>query len=422
MIKDVKLLYLFKGSFASHVLTLMTGTIIAQLISIAISPILTRMYSPLDYGLFAIYVSLGSITSVVATGRYELSVMLPPKDEDAVNIVALSFVITFTVSVLTLLCVWAFNHEISRMLESEAISNWLYLIPVTVLLTGIYQTLNYWSNRKKQYMRVAISRISMSITTAGVFLGMGFARMGASGFLVGSILGQSVATGLLGWQGWKEDKKYRKFIRKMEIIQHFKKYKDFLIFNSPTALLNSISQSLPIFIMSSSFDSSTVGLYSLSVRVIYWPLNLISSSVEQVFQKVAEKYRDGEPLKPQLFKIALTFALIYFFPVIILTLFGIDLFAFVFGEQWREAGKFSQILVIPFAFKSVISPLTMAIPAAGKIKLGSIWHVLYFVTISTTLFLASKLRIESFLLIFALHELVLYTIYLCLTLVAIRPK
>lgn len=283
MTKDVKLLYLFKGSFASHVLTLMTGTIIAQVISIAISPILTRIYSPLDYGLFALYVSLGSITSVVATGRYELSVMLPPKDEDAVNIVALSFVMTFTVSVLTLLCVWAFNHEISKMLESEAISNWLYLIPVTVLLTGIYQTLNYWSNRKKQYMRVAISRISMSITTAGVFLGMGFARMGASGFVVGSILGQSVATGLLGWQGWKEDKKYRKFIRKKEIIRHFKKYKDFLIFNSPTALLNSISQSLPILIMSSSFDSSTVGLYSLSVRVIYWPLNLISSSVEQVF-------------------------------------------------------------------------------------------------------------------------------------------
>jgi len=401
----------------------MTGTIIAQIISIAISPILTRIYSPLDYGLFALYVSLGSIISVVASGRYELSVMLPPKDENAVNIVALSFVMTFTVSILTLLCVWAFNSEISKMLESEAISNWLYLIPVTVLLTGIYQTLNYWSNRKKQYRRVAVSRISMSITTAGVFLGMGFARMGASGFLVGSILGQSVATGLLGYQGWKEDKKYRKYIRKKEIIQYFKQYKDFLIFNSPTALLNSISQSLPIFIMSSSFDSSTVGLYSMSVRVIYWPLNLISSSVEQVFfQKVAEKYRDGEPLKPQLFKIALTFALIYFFPVIILTLFGIDLFAFVFGEQWREAGKFSQILVIPFAFKSIVSPLTMAIPAAGKIKLGSFWHVLYFITISITLFLASKLRIESFLIIFGIHELVLYTIYFGLTLVAIRTK
>jgi O-antigen/teichoic acid export membrane protein len=330
---------------------------------------------------------------------------------------------TFTVSILTLLCIWAFGHEISKMLGTEAISNWLYLIPVTVLLTGIYQTLNYWSNRKKQYARVAISRICMSVTTAGVFLGMGFARMGASGFLVGSILGQSVATGLLGWQGWKEDKKYRKFISKTEIIQYFNQYRDFLIFNSPTALLNSISQSLPILIMSSSFDSSTVGLYGLSVRVIYLPLNLISSSVEQVFfQRVTEKYRDGDPLKPQLYKIALTFALIYFFPVIILTLFGIDLFAFVFGEQWKKAGEFSQILVIPFAFKAVVSPLTMAILAAGKIKLGSLWHVLYFITISITLFLASKLCIESFLVIFALHELILYTIYFCLTLVAIRRK
>ena len=85
-----------KSEFSRNVLTLMTGTTIAQAIPIAISPILTRIYTPEDFGMFALYMSVASILSVVATGRYELAIMLPKKDEDAVNIVALSIIISFS--------------------------------------------------------------------------------------------------------------------------------------------------------------------------------------------------------------------------------------------------------------------------------------------------------------------------------------
>jgi O-antigen/teichoic acid export membrane protein len=82
-----------KSEFSRNVLTLMTGTTIAQAIPIAISPILTRIYTPEDFGVFALYMSVVSIVSVVATGRYELAIMLPKKDEDAINIVTLSEVV-----------------------------------------------------------------------------------------------------------------------------------------------------------------------------------------------------------------------------------------------------------------------------------------------------------------------------------------
>jgi O-antigen/teichoic acid export membrane protein len=75
----------------------MTGTTIAQAIPIAISPILTRLYSPDDFGIFALYMSITSITGVVSTGRYELAVMLPKKDEDAMNIAVLSVFIALVV-------------------------------------------------------------------------------------------------------------------------------------------------------------------------------------------------------------------------------------------------------------------------------------------------------------------------------------
>ena len=95
-----------KSEFSRNVLTLMTGTTIAQAIPIAISPILTRIYAPEDFGMFALYMSVASIISVIATGRYELAIMLPKKDEDAVNIVALSIIISFFVSFISLLIVF----------------------------------------------------------------------------------------------------------------------------------------------------------------------------------------------------------------------------------------------------------------------------------------------------------------------------
>ncbi|MDD3506007.1 MAG: oligosaccharide flippase family protein, partial [Sulfurimonas sp.] len=181
-----------KSEFSKNVLTLMTGTTIAQAIPIAISPILTRIYTPEDFGVFALYVAIASILSVIATGRYEMAIMLPKKDEDAVNIVALSIIISFFVSFISLVIVFIFNAKITNILGNPEISNWLYFIPITVLLTGVYQSFNYWSNRKKQYKRLAISRVVQSGSTATTNLGMGFGQMGSSGLILGQVLGLSI--------------------------------------------------------------------------------------------------------------------------------------------------------------------------------------------------------------------------------------
>ena len=130
MIKRLKKRFT-SGSFARNVLTLMTGTTIAQAIPIAISPILTRIYTPEDFGVFALYMSIASIIAVLATGRYELAIMLPKKDEDAVNIVALSIIIAFFVSLISFLIVFIFNTQITNLLGNPEISNWLYFIPIT---------------------------------------------------------------------------------------------------------------------------------------------------------------------------------------------------------------------------------------------------------------------------------------------------
>lgn len=149
-----------KGSFVRSVLTLMTGTSIAQAISILVSPLLTRMYDPSDFGILALFGSIVATIGVVATGRYELAILLPKKEDDAANLVALSMSIALVLSGMTGVVILFCDSEIAKLLNNPLIGFWLYWIPVSVFFTGLYQTLSNWVNRKKEYRRLAISRIA----------------------------------------------------------------------------------------------------------------------------------------------------------------------------------------------------------------------------------------------------------------------
>lgn len=358
-----------KGSFPAHVLTLMTGTTIAQAIPIAISPMLTRIYSPSDFGVFAIFTSLVSMAAIIATGRYELAIMLPDNDEDAVNLLALSVMIAFAVGFIMLLIVMLLNSQIASLLGNQSISICLYWVPLSVILSGIYQAFNYWSSRKKQYNRLAISRISQSASTASTNLLMGFTGFGASGLIGGTILGQSCATGVLAWQTWRDDKGMKKLIAKDCIIENAKKYSDFPLVNSFHAFSDVLQSSGIVFIISAFFGSTVLGFYSFTLRVLRMPLSLIGSSISPVFyQKASEIYNADGDLHLLLRKTMFRLGLIALPIFALIVLFAPEMFAFFFSKNWREAGEFAQILSPWIFLNFIISPISGVYLIVGKQK------------------------------------------------------
>ena len=133
---------LLKSEFNRNVLTLMTGTTIAQAIPIAITPILTRIYTPEDFGVFALFMAIASIFGTIVNGRYELAIMLPRKNEDAINIFALGFIIAFVISLILLILVLVFNNYFVNLLGNKEIGVWLFFMPITVFLVGLWKLLN----------------------------------------------------------------------------------------------------------------------------------------------------------------------------------------------------------------------------------------------------------------------------------------
>jgi O-antigen/teichoic acid export membrane protein len=352
-----------KSEFSRNVLTLMTGTTIAQAIPIAISPILTRIYTPEDFGMFALYMSMASILSVVATGRYELAIMLPKKDEDAINIVALSLIISFLVSFIALLIIFFFNDSLTNLLGNPKISSWLYFIPLTVLFTGIYQSFNYWSNRKKHYKRLATSRVVQSGITASSNLGMGFGGFGGAGLIGSSILGQGVASFLLGKIIFKEDKNCFGKIKKLKIFALGRRYISFLTVNLPHTFLNVLSSNFPVLLISYFFGNLVTGFYSISNRVIVAPIGIITNSYGQVFLQHISSSTVSQKEKEFFFKKTVYRILGYsLVPFLLLFFFLPQLFQIIFGENWIEAGVYGQILIPMLYFRfvgSIVSSVTV---------------------------------------------------------------
>ncbi len=350
-----------KSEFSRNVLTLMTGTTIAQAIPIAISPILTRIYTPEDFGVFALYMSIASILSVLATGRYELAIMLPKKDEDAVNIVALSIIISFFVSFIALLLVYFFNAQITSLLGNPEISSWLYFIPITVLLTGIYQSFNYWSNRKKQYKRLAMSRVVQSGTTASTNLGMGFGGFGSSGLILGGVLGQSIATSALGSMILKEDRFRVKNISKLKVFALAKKYIKFPKYNTQHVLINTVFSQMPIFILAKYFNSTIVGFYALSIRMIQAPIVILGNSLATVlYEKIVNLKNQNQKYMFQVYKFLkyqILLSIILFSILFILS----DYIDIIFGDSWETVGLYIKLLIPWLVMVFIVSPLAFAI-------------------------------------------------------------
>ena len=184
---------LLKSEFNRNVLTLMAGTTIAQAIPVAIAPILTRIYSPEDFGVYALFLSLITIFGVIINGRYELAIVLPKKDEDAINILAISFILNLTISLFLLILVILFYEYFLKFPGIKNIGIWLYFIPLVVFLIGFWKMLNYFNIRKKQFKDIAKATIIKSIVLAVVQLSIGFIKSGVTGLISGQIISQLFA-------------------------------------------------------------------------------------------------------------------------------------------------------------------------------------------------------------------------------------
>ena len=371
-----------KSSYARNVITLMTGTGLAQAIPIAISPILTRLYSPEDFGIFGLYMAIVAIASVLVTGRYELAILLPRNDRDALHIVALAIGLSAAVSALLLVVVLVFNGPITQLLGASDIAPWLCWVPASTVLMGIYTSLNYWSNRKGQYRRLAVSRVVQTSGTSATQLGAAFLRSGPAGLVVGQLTGQLMASSLQARMIYREDQQQIKTLRWGRLRALARKYRNFPRFLIVAHGFNTASGQVPMLLLSTLFNTATAGYYMLIQRVMAAPMVLVAGALGDVFRQEASRAYihtgNCRAIYVSTFKRLLALAVL---PFTVFFFVAPALFGWVFGEPWRVAGEYARIFTPMFFLQFITSPLSSVYMIAEKQKMDLAWQICLLVLV-----------------------------------------
>lgn len=398
--------HFFKSEFTKNTFVLVIGTIIAQAIPLLIHPILRRIYTPEDFGAMAVFLSIFSMITIVSALRYEATIVLPKNDNEAANILSLTFVISLLFNILAMVILIFLENPIVKFIGlPEKYSNFIFLLPITSFLYSLYQSINYWLIRQKAFRASSVNKIARRTVEGSIQLVMGLLKI-PGGLFIGDFFGNfsNVASGVR--QIFKNSFNSNVIsVKKMRYV--FKKYIDYPKFNVIPTLLSSAASLLPFLFINKFYSTEVVGYLDLSRMVLSIPLIFISATIAQVlFQQITEKKHQGVSIKKDLMNISYLLLGIIAFESLILFLFGDSLFQLIFGKKYLLSSTFSKILIFSFSLNFITSTFSTIYITFNKIKLNSIWQIVYFGSICCLLFF-KQVELIPFLKIYVGIEVVM---------------
>jgi len=411
-------LVLPRGRFARSVTLLAGGTALGQAVTVLVSPILTRLYTPEDFGVFGVYASILGIVTVVASLRYEYAVPLPEDDETAANILALCFALLSGMTTLSWFVIHNLGGQIVTWANVPGLKPYLWLIPLGMLGAGTYQILNYWAVRKRDFSRIARTRLSRGVARATLQVGVGFAHSGPLGLLLGQLAGETAGSISLGLAAWRKDRAAFKAVSLQGIRRAGARYKRFPLLSSWADLLEALGLQVPQVLFAAFYGAQVAGWFALGQRVIAAPLNIVVDAVAQVyFGEAARLPKDDPKAMRRLFlKLTGRLALTGGLPVAMICTSAPWFFAIVFGPGWEMAGRYVQIMGVMFAVRFAIVPLFHTLNVLERQDLYFLWESIRLVLVVGSLLVIRTLGFSDIAGIVA-YSLSMMTAYVLLWLI-----
>lgn len=342
-----------QNRFLKGVTVLAGGTAIGQGIVIATAPILTRIYSPLDFGILAVYASFLGIFMNVWAFNYEYSIPLSADDSDAINLVALSVSLIFLNSLCVSVAIYFLGDWFSEINRFQVLRPYLWLLPIGLLGGGLYNVFSFCAIKSRNYTVIGKTKLSQGLGMVMIQLILGLLKFGPVGLLIGHLFGQIAGVGNLSRHIKQMFGKLfdRIDIKRMQFLA--KRYRHFPLYQTPALLLNNLGLQLPSLLLAMFYEPRIAGLFFLTQKVLAVPIVLVGLSVSQVFLGEAAVLLKTDPSKVQALFKKITIKMFQIAaPFFIIILFGGKwIFQTVFGEQWSESGTFVQVMAFVFLFK-----------------------------------------------------------------------
>lgn len=361
-----------RSKFISQVLTLVTGTALAQAAGIALSIPLARLYTPDDFGHFAIFTSITAFAAAIASLRYDVAIVLPKSDAVAKQVHRLARRCIFVISVLTSLLCIAGSGWIGKTYHSRILTICLFFSGISVYEVAELTNVQYWLTRKTDYKLIAQNRVIQTTGVAVLQLLFFFVFPSVVGLFLGTITGQALALFILLWKARKELR-----LDPSENIPPMRslaaRYRKMPLLNGPNALAEGLRNNGMSLIVGLA-GAGLLGQFNRAQTILQVPMGFITASVTQVFYQRLSTAQPGEmtPLVRTVSKKLILFAIPIFALVFLLAPW---LFVFFFGPQWDQAGYYARALtpwILVTVVTSPVSNIYLATETQGRMLAFSI--------------------------------------------------
>lgn len=397
-----------KSLFLKNIIILATGSFIAQIIAVVCSPILTRIYSPEDMGIFTYIISLTAIFMGVINARYDMSIVTEKEDTNVMPLLQLSFIVGGVVTFFSTigLGVAVINQGLPAI--------WIVYVFLILLSYAIINPLTAYNNRLKEYKVISKTyTLRKTIQNIGAII-TGFFTKTGHGLILPYVIGQYL--GINSQSKTLRTKKNELFsINKEKVIEVAKLHKNQPLFSLPAQLANSMSYSLITVFVTNLFGLATVGYYAISVKLLGLPLALIGGNISKVFvERASVEYKQTGGYKKafnQTFWILLSISIPM---VIILYIVSPALCEWFLGKGWGVSGEYIRILAPMFGVRFITSALSPALIIVSKQKFEFLLQLLFLLFNLASYIIAKvfDLDIIGFLMIVNVLFSFAYALYL----------
>lgn len=396
------------AGFISRIARVLVGTLGAQLITIGVTLLLVRLYSPAEMGAFSVWLSFATIVAVVVTGRYELAIFSTTDHAEFQAVIKLVLQLLLLTSTVVAM-IGALGGHASDALPKVVGDYWLALAVVSLGLGAnklVLSLLTY----QQSFNRLGVARISLAACIAVAQVSAAFLLTGVSGLIYGQLFGVVAATVLAGiWVG-KPLIAACAMTPWASVRQAAFRYINFPRFSLPADLTNTVATQIPVVLLAAKFGGESAGWFALTLKMMGAPISLLAASVLDVFkEQAARDYREKGSCREIFIKTSKLLALMALPPFIAFWFVGEWAFAFIFGEAWAESGRYAVLMIPLFYMRFVVSPLSYTIYIAQRQKLDLVWQ-LGLLALTVACFTLPD-AVDSVLWFYSIGYAIMYFIY-----------
>lgn len=365
--------------FLNNVLKLSSFSSIGQLISVISLPLITRLFSPADFGFYSMFIAAVSLVGICGTGMYHQVIVITDNSKEVVQLLFLTFLLSIILGSVSLGVV-TIADWLELVGSNEAVITYSGFFVFAVVLYAINQSMYALNTRRGHFNLMGASNFTRAIIASSSKLALGYFGVLKQGLILGYLFSQSIFLVLLSLPFLKYVARDRLSvgIKPTNLLMLAKKYIEFPKKALPSNAIAVLAIQAPILFLGIIFNPEVLGYYALARSVLGLPVTVLGGSIMTVFQNEASTQFNATGNCQALYqKLALAIFSLGIIPVVLGMLFVGPLFELVFGLEWSTAGYYCAILMPLYLLRLIGKPLGYIFPLTKHLNF-SLYMMLAF--------------------------------------------